>query len=381
MSMLLGGTGARRRMPPAAGVVLFLAPALGPTLGGLLLQVAGWPLIFLVNVPIGLVGVLAAARMPALAAERGDPAARFDPLGLVLLAGGLVVTIYGATQGPQRGWGSPATWPYLAGGTALLGVYILWALRRPHPAVDLTLLRQPQTALAVGLSALVSVVLFTVIFLLPLFLEDLQGLSALQAGLTLLPQGLVTGVGLGLGGRLAARRGVRVSALTGLGILALGTVALLLVTATTPAWVTALILCGRSFAIGLTIQPLLDVMIGGLAPAEVPDGNTLFNVAQRLGGSLGIPLLGTFYALREQVRMDAARHALGLPVVGGGHAGLGTSGAHLPAPVRARLTQAAVMGFHDTIWLLVAVAALSVGAALLLHDRTPTPMASPQAAE
>ena len=135
MSMLLGGEGAR--MPPAAGVVLFLAPALGPTLGGLLVQVAGWPLIFLVNLPVGLVGALAVARMPASAGERGDPAARFDPLGLALLSGGLVAAIYGGTQGPQHGWDSPAAWPYLAGGVILLGAYVLWVLRRPHPAVDL----------------------------------------------------------------------------------------------------------------------------------------------------------------------------------------------------------------------------------------------------
>ncbi len=379
MTMLLGGEGAR--MPPAAGVVLFLAPALGPTLGGLLLQVAGWPLIFLVNLPVGLVGALAGARMPAPAGERGDPAARFDPLGLLLLAGGLVAAIYGGTQGPQRGWGSPAAWPYLAGGVTLLGAYTLWALRRPHPAVDLRLLRQPQTALAVGLSTLVAIVLFGIVFLLPLFLEDLQGLSALQAGLTLLPQGLVTGVGIGLGAPLAARLGVRATALLGLGLLVLGTATLLRVTTTTPAWVTALILCGRGLASGLTIQPVLTVMIGGLTPAEVPDGNTLFNVAQRLGGSLGIPLLGTFFALREQVRVDAALRALGLPVASGGRAGLGTGGTHLPAPVRAQLTQAAVAGFHDTIWLLVAVAALGVGAALLLRDRAPTPMASPPTAE
>ncbi len=138
-----------------------------------------------------------------------------------------------------------------------------------------------------------------------------------------------------LGTPLAARLGIRATALLGLIILVLGTAALLRVTATTPAWVTALILCGRGLASGLTIQPVLTVMIGGLAPAEIPDGNTLFNVAQRLGGSLGIPLLGTFYALRERMRVDAALRALGLPVAGNGQGGLGASGARLPAPVRA----------------------------------------------
>ena len=88
-----------------------------------------------------------------------------------------MLAIYGATQGPQHGWASRAAWPYLGSGVVLLAGYVPWALRRPHPAVDLTLLRHAQTALAVGLCALVAVVMFAVLFLLPVFLEELQGLG------------------------------------------------------------------------------------------------------------------------------------------------------------------------------------------------------------
>jgi MFS family permease len=83
----------------AAGVALFLAPALGPSLGGLLITAGGWPLIFLVNVPFGLLGLLCAARIPLTLAGRGDRAAHFDPLGLLVLGAGLALAIYGATQG------------------------------------------------------------------------------------------------------------------------------------------------------------------------------------------------------------------------------------------------------------------------------------------
>jgi EmrB/QacA subfamily drug resistance transporter len=376
MSLLMGRDGAGRGMPAAAGILLFLAPALGPTLGGLLLRVTGWPAIFLINVPFGLVGALLIAGQLAGSPERGEPGVRFDPLGLALLAGGLVLAIYGATQGPQHGWASLASWPYLASGLIALAGYALWARRQSHPALDLSLLRHPQTALSVGLCALVAVVLFAILFLLPLYMEDLQGLSPFVAGLALLPQGLVTGVGTVVGGRFAARWGIRTSAALGLAILALGTAALLLVTATTPAWATALILCTRGLALGLTIRPLLDAMLAGLTRSDLADGNTLFNVAQRLGGSLGIPLLATFFAVRERVRVDAALRALGLPGVAGGHGGLGMAGSALPVPVRERLTQAAVAGFHDTVWLLVAVSALGVGAALLLRDRA-LPEAAP----
>src|SRR5262249_62118939 len=129
-----------------------------------------------------------------------------------------VLVSYGAPQGPQQGWRSPDVWPYLAAGGVLLAFYVLWALRRVHPAVDLKLLRHAQTALAVGLCTLASIVLFAMLFLLPIYMEDLQGLTPAVAGLALLPQGLVMGLGTVLGDKLAARRSIRFSALLGMAI-------------------------------------------------------------------------------------------------------------------------------------------------------------------
>ncbi len=379
MGMLLGKGGAGRRMSPAAGMLLFLAPALGPTVGGLLIPVAGWPSIFLVNVPFGIAGALAVLRMPGLAAERGDPAVRFDPLGLILLAAGLALTTYGASQGPLDGWLAPGVWPCWVGGVCLLLAYVPWARRLPHPAVDLALLRCPQTALAIGLCCLTSVVLFAMLFLIPVFMQDIQGASPLVAGLTLFPQGIVTGLGTVLGMRCARRAGVRGSAALGLGILTVCTMALAPVGLDTPAWVTALILSGRGLAIGLTIQPLLMTMMGGLTTGQLADGNTLFNVAERLGGSVGIPLLATFFQVREQTRATGVMASLPRPAVRVGALNQGLTAhavAALPPLLRARLAQAAVGGFHDTIWLLAALSLLGVCGALLLRD---APIGSNQA--
>jgi EmrB/QacA subfamily drug resistance transporter len=367
MNILLRKDDSARQMPVVAGMILFLAPAIGPTAGGLLIRAWGWPLIFLVNVPFGLLGALGTLRIPHHLAERSDPGVRFDLAGMLLLASGVVLALYGATQGPQAGWGSVQSWPYLVGGGLLLAVYILWALLRKHPAVDLKLLRHPQPALAVALCTLAGVIMFSMLFLIPIFMEDLQRTSALTAGLALLPQGLVTGVGTVLGDKLAPRWGMRASAALGMLILTLCTAALLLIGLSTPAWVTALILSGRGLAIGLTIQPLLLSMIGGLSPEEVPDGNTLFNVAERLGGSIGISLLATFFAARETTQINGVLQVLGIHLSGG------QSGASLPANlpifIQSRLADAAINGFHDTIWLLVALSALGLCATLLLHKK------------
>ena len=369
MGMLLGQGGAARQMSPAAGIVLFLAPAIGPTVGGLLLHVGGWPLIFLINVPFGLLGALSIWRLVRRTPFSQQSRTRFDVVGLLLLSSGLVLAIYGATQGAQFGWTTLSSLPYLVGGLFLLALYVVWAFSHMHPAVDLKLLRHPQPALAVGLSALVAIVLFVMVFLIPVFLESVQGLSPLVAGLTLLPQGLVTGVGTVLGNRLAASRGTRVSAVLGLAILTLSTVALLAVQITTPPWITALILSGRGLALGLVIQPLLGTMMGSLPLEQIPDGNTLFNVAQRLGGSIGIPLLATFFAVRERVRLQETLQSLGFSSSAKGLGGGTSVFAHLPASVQAHLAQAAVTGFHDTIWLLVVLSVLGLVFAFLLRDR------------
>lgn len=363
MGMMLGKGGSARQMPATAGILLFLAPALGPTAGGLLIHAAGWPLIFLVNLPVGILGAVSFRRTALPAGMKTNPAARLDAVGLVLLAIGLTTTIYGATEGPQQGWLAGTVWPYLVAGGLLLALYCLWAWRRPHPAVNLTLLRHPQTALAVGLSALASVVMFAVLILVPIYLEDVQGLSPLVAGLALLPQGLVTGLGTVLGNRLAGRHGLRLSALAGMGALTVTTALLLLVTIGTPAWLTAILLTGRGLAIGLVIQPLTFTIYEGLPASEVPDANTLFSVAQRLGGSLGIPLVVTFFQVRERLHIDSALRQAGL------HASnlSQTSGHTLPPAARDLLARAAASGFHDTIGLLIVVSSLGCLAAAFLR--------------
>lgn len=368
MSMLLGKGGAARDIPAAGGILLFLAPAIGPTLGGVLVGTFGWSAIFLVNVPLGLLGFFA-VRRAVEGHDTGDRAARPDWVGLLLLAGGLALATYGASEGTLRGWLTEGVWPLWTTGGCLLGLYVLWASRREHPAVDLKLLRHPQSALAVGLCVLVAVVLFSVIFLLPVFMQNVQGLSAFEAGLVLLPQGIVTGVGTVLGERLARRYSVRRIAVSGMAILAFGTAALLSVGYDTPGWLIAAILASRGLALGLTIQPLLMATIGGLDPGETADGNTLFSISQRLGGSVGIAFLATFLQVRERFHIDEVLRETGIPATGSRGAET-LSG--LPEGVRQRLAEAATSGFHDTIWVLVIVCLVGLCASALLGGEVPS---------
>jgi EmrB/QacA subfamily drug resistance transporter len=301
MSMLLGGRGAKS-ISPLAGIMLFLGPALGPTVGGALISAAGWRSIFLINVPVGALAALAVRSIPAPLAPGRTPGARFDLPGLILLALGLTGLLYGASQGAASGWGSAATLAALATGGALVACYAVWARRRDQPALDLSLARQRVPALSMALCALASVVTWAALFLLPVFVQSVQGRTALAAGLALAPQGLITGLSTALAPRLLARLTVRITVLAGFAILALASLGLLLITAATPLWLIAAILACRSVSIGLVINPLLQALIAPLRPDQLGDANTLFSTWQRIAASFGIGLIAALYTAQTHAR-------------------------------------------------------------------------------
>jgi EmrB/QacA subfamily drug resistance transporter len=310
MGLLLGRDGAARTMPPSAGIMLFAAPALGPALGGVLIGAFGWRSVFLINVPVGL-AALAGLRLlrRARGGPPGDPSARLDLPGLALLSAGLGLATYGASQGPGHGWLSAASAPAWLTGLALIGGYLLWyrgRLGRASPAVNLSVLGAPRRALTLALACVASVVLFSVLFLAPVYLQDIQHRTAGVTGLALLPQGVVMGLASWLGS-VAIERGrarpalIVGSVVGGLALLAVATLAMLLLGPATPVWASAALFCGRGAALGLTVQPLVMELVGDLPGDQLPDANTLFSITERLSGSFGIALLATYYAARVRI--------------------------------------------------------------------------------
>ncbi|GIH22226.1 MFS transporter [Acrocarpospora phusangensis] len=311
LTLLFGGERERGARPPmVAGLLFFLAPALGPTIGGLLVAAGGWRLIFLVNVPLVAIGLLGVRRLPPDPPRADGDRSPLDLVGLALLGLGATSAIYGASLVTgHTGWG----WIPAFAGLVLLAGYGVHARRTRHPALALGLLSTAASRVAVLVSVVASVVLFAMLFLIPVFLLESAHLSPVATGLVLLPQGITMGLCAGLGEKLVGTRGLRTTVALGMLLLAAVTALLLLVTPDTPPWLLALLLGGRGVALGLTLQPIIMGMMNGLAKADMADGTTVFNVAQRIGGSLGIAGIAAFYEARS------------------GNA------------------------FHDTIWLLVAL--------------------------
>ena len=297
LSILLGGSGTRQgAVPLSAALVLFLAPAAGPSVGGLLLLGGNWELIFLVNVPIGILGVLALRQVPRQTGSPADPDARFDPAAFAVLSIGLVLALFGAFQATVSDWRSPTAGGAIILGLGLLACYAWWAPRRPHPPVDLAMASSRQATLALGLQVICSVVAFGTVFLMPVFTESIQGHSAMETGLALLPQGILMGVGTWAGQRLAQRVPLRVLVTAGFSGLAAASLLLLTLNQSTPLWVVAGILSGRAIAVGLVTMPLLVALLAPLTESQLADGNTLFSIVQRVGGSVGVSVLAGIVA-------------------------------------------------------------------------------------
>jgi len=372
MSMLVGGRSeqARGQIPPIVGVMLMAAPALGPTAGGALIGAFGWPSIFMINVPFGVIGILGVMRLGPELASPADRHARFDPLGMVMLGAGLAIGLFGLANAQQHGWFSTAVWPFWAGGVALLSLYVVWANRVEHPAVDLGLVRGAQSAIGLALVVLATVILGAVLFLMPVYMQAIQGFSALHAGIVLLPQDIVMAAGFVLSSKLSQQGRARASAIGGAVLLTATTALLLTLTLTTPSWLVAVMLAGRGLALALIIQPLLDALMSRVPQSKLADANTMFNVVQRVAGSFAIALLATLLEQRERFHIDAVLRGLNPQPDVSAPAGMGE--------VARQLVQVGMMdGLLDVIGLLVGLSALAVLLALLFR---PAPAANQVAA-
>jgi EmrB/QacA subfamily drug resistance transporter len=315
MQMMLGSGGARRSLSPLAGMLLFLGPALGPTVGGALIGAGGWRTIFLINLPLGLAAALFTRAIPGRLAPGRIPGTRLDLPGLGLLAGGLTLVLFAATEGGSAGWDSGACWIPLVIGASLLAGYAGWSRRTEYPVLDLSLARRAVPALSLTLCALASVVTFAVVFLLPVFVQEVQRHSALATGLAMAPQGVITGVSMALGQGLLKKLSVRTTVLAGFVLLAAASLGLLAIGADTPLYFTATLLAGRAVSIGLVISPLLVLVTDPLDGRELGDANTLFSIWQRIAGSFGVGLISALYASRTRgVGPVAALHLTGVVV-------------------------------------------------------------------
>jgi EmrB/QacA subfamily drug resistance transporter len=275
-------------------VIVALGVSVGPTLGGIITEHFTWRWIFYVNVPIGIIGVIATLRILTERMRWGR--GRFDPLGAVLLAIGLVALTMGLSFGQEWGWNSPLLIGTLVVSVLALTGMVFVELRVSDPVIDFSLLKR-----RVFLSANVSLVLsflalFAVSFMLPFYLEELRGFSTEEAGLLLTPLPLTIAVIAPLSGSLADRIGSRWLAAGGLAIACLGLVLISQLNAQSSVWdiIWRLVVTGVGQAM---FQSPNNSALMGAAPRDQQGSASGFLATGRVvGQSVSVAIAGAIFA-------------------------------------------------------------------------------------
>jgi MFS transporter, DHA2 family, multidrug resistance protein len=280
---------------------------LGPIVGGWLLDTFWWGSVFLINVPLVVVGVTAVAVL--VPESRSETPRPLDLIGVALSSAGLLGLTYGFIAAGQDGWTDARALGSMLGGVAVLAGFVAWQWRVAHPLIDLGLFRQSAFTWGTALSTLINFALFGLIFAMPQFFQAVQGTDALGSGLRLLPMigGMV--VGTRLAERVAVRAGAPAVIAAGSGLLA----ASLAVGATTGVHtsfgVTAIWVTLLGIGLGLAMPTAMSAAVGTLSAERSGAGSALIQALRQVGGTIGVAVLGTVLSSGYHARLDTG----GLP--------------------------------------------------------------------
>jgi len=339
-----------RAFPPkeraqASGVLaipIAIAPALGPVLGGLLVDGPGWRWIFRINLFVGIPAIILAWKV--LRESKEDDPGRFDLGGFLLSAAGLPLVLYGVSQGPTHGWADPEVWGTVALGLALLAALVVYELRHPEPMLNFRLFGNRMFRNANLVSTISIAGLIGVIFLLPLFLQQLRGLSATQSGLTTFPQAIGMALMVRPAAKLYPRIGPRRMLVISMTGTMLVTAAFLLVDLDTSLWMIRSIMFGRGLFFAFAIITFQAATFATISRADTGRASSLQSTNRQVGSSVGVALLATILAERMTARLGDL------------------------VPTSPEGIDAQVSAFHDAFIAGVFLSFLGVLAALLIRD-------------
>ncbi|GAA3427139.1 MFS transporter [Streptosporangium nondiastaticum] len=283
----------RRKAIAAWSAVAMVGVIAGPTLGGFLLEHYWWGSIFLINVPVAVLAVVAAA---LLMPESRGPARRLDPPGVLLSATGMTALVYAVISSPSRGWTSPEVLTAAVLAVLALGGFVLWERRSAHPMLPLELFRDRNFSGSSFSIVLMSFGTGALLLMLTQYLQFVLGYGAMKAGLALLPYAVAAAVFNILGAGLGQKISSRTLAAVGLAVMALGFGVLAFMTADTGygLLITGLMLMG--VGAGVAGPAVYATLMGAVPPQHAGVGSALNDTVQQVGMALSVAVLGSVLA-------------------------------------------------------------------------------------
>ena len=277
--------GERGRAMGAWALVNSAFHALGPPMGGFLTQYFGWQSIFFSYVPLCVVALVLVWRL--MPDDRKSQRQPFDVIGAVTLTAATLMLMFNLRQGASLGWTSPVSIALWAVCVLLVAAFLVTERRVPQPFVDLELFKNKAFTAASTIAFIQTLSQFGLLFLVPLFLINIQGYKAVQTGLILSSLPITMAIAAPLAGRLADRYGCRLLCLSGMALLAVAGIALSTLGPATPSWYTIACLSLAGVAMGMVQAPAPAAISLAVQPHRLGIAMGLFNLLRFLGGTLG----------------------------------------------------------------------------------------------
>jgi EmrB/QacA subfamily drug resistance transporter len=292
------------------GMGVIVGPAFGPTLGGYLTQDFGWRSIFLVNLPVGIIGILLAFKI--LFADKPHPSQHkpFDYWGFGFLSIFLVAFLLGLSRGEHEGWTS--TYIITCWLLSVIGFVGFMTVETQilNPIVDLSLFKSSVFSVCMLITLTRSVALFGGVFLLPLFLQQQMGFEEISSGLILLPGSLVIALVMPIAGRISDRAGPRMLSIAGLFFVALFMFMYRNMGINMSVWAVIAPTLVRGLGLGLLFAPIMAAAMNAIPTNKAGAASSLLSILQQIGGSLGIATLATVLSHRSHFHMNVTGSAL-----------------------------------------------------------------------
>lgn len=279
------------------GIAAMAAPAIGPTLGGYLVEYVTWRLIFFINVPIGIFNLfLSTVLLKETELVKGH---RFDYIGLLTSIVGLFCLLLALSQGNKHGWSSPYIVSLLTTAVISLSLFVFNELRHPEPILELRLFKNSLFTISTVIGSVLNIGMFGAMFLLPLLLQNVLGQTAMKTGLILLPAALATAAMMPISGKWFDKHGARGVVILGLILVTLTTYEVSGFNDLTPFTIMVGWLVVRGLGMGLCMMPVTTVGMTTIPMHLMGRGSALGNVIRQVSASLGIAMFTTIMQNRQ----------------------------------------------------------------------------------
>lgn len=374
------------------GITIMAAPAFGPLLSGYFVDYANWRLIFYINIPIGIAAIILGSLF--MHEFKHEVSTGFDTAGLIFSTVGFFALLYGFNNVPSHGWGSTIVRVSIAIGVASLIALVITELKVKNPLLNLRVLNNYTFTMSIIIGSVLMVALFVGIFLMPLYLQNIMGFSAMRTGLFMTPAALGSAIMMPISGRLFDRFGARPLGIIGIAGLTLTTYGFTFLSPNSTSAHIQLLYILRSMAMGMCMMPIMTAGTNAVHPRMLPQAAAINNTIRQVASGLGTAILTVYMTKRATVHQEHMANQLNPASPQGLHlhalqlhlqsTGLSPGGAHLEAVqlVEAFIQKTSfVLGMNDTFMISTLLATAAWILTMFIYKgRRPSSKKKPQTA-